>query len=583
MLLTHFLPDGGNGAYVIHAIATDNNGLSTTLGIITLYSDNINSENPFGAIDTPAPGESISGTHRVQGWALTPQPNKIPEDGSTVCVYVDNAYVGDAVYNIYRSDIAQLFPGYANSGGAMAYFELDTTAVEDGMHQLSWVVTDNAGNASGIGSRFFTVDNSTLYLKATLPAVSGSSSATAGNIQATPSAVKKIILITENYFRTIDVDDTAFYEDISGQKGRPVGVLFVGEGDQPLGILNLETSKGNLNILPLISLTDNTIDLGNITFGVNDEGIKAAIPEKDPVGPGKTINMSNTQKEKVTVLSNIMAAIVKETDVNGNGILDYSENRLYLFSFSYFYNPGYLPTYQAGSGSWSADNSDIATLGGFFTGCGYKTDNNQNWHTNRYRMEFPSSWNSSWERGHYVGYNNNDDYTQNNDGPYGDTHYPTDGTYIITIDDDLPQYDAEFSISYQEEVVQNVFIPFPTFHVEDGMLRRITWNWKWRNDFNGPSVTPDWFIRNVSIQVTDEMNLGTEESPIYKGERIYNSYGDSERYEWAGEDITGKATVHTIGVNNLPWTECDKIAFAYNDGFGNNHIVITFRRQVTIY
>ena len=49
------------------------------------------------------------------GWALTPQPATIPIDGSTISVYVDNVPVGHPIYNQYRSDIATLFPGYANS------------------------------------------------------------------------------------------------------------------------------------------------------------------------------------------------------------------------------------------------------------------------------------------------------------------------------------------------------------------------------------------------------------------------------------------------------------------------------------
>ena len=52
------------------------------------------------------------------GWALTPQPKSIPVDGSTFLVYVDGVPLGPVNYNFFRSDIATLFPGYANSSGA---------------------------------------------------------------------------------------------------------------------------------------------------------------------------------------------------------------------------------------------------------------------------------------------------------------------------------------------------------------------------------------------------------------------------------------------------------------------------------
>jgi hypothetical protein len=67
--------------------------------------------------------------------------------------------VGHPTYNIYRPDVANLFPGYANSNGAHAYFDIDMTAYENGLHQIYWIVTDNAGNAEGIGSRFFNIQN----------------------------------------------------------------------------------------------------------------------------------------------------------------------------------------------------------------------------------------------------------------------------------------------------------------------------------------------------------------------------------------------------------------------------------------
>jgi len=160
MLLTNMLPNGGNGTFTLHAYAKDLAGRKVKLGSKTITCDNAHAVKPFGALDTPGQGGEATGTNfRNQGWVLTPKPNKIPTDGSTIKVYIDGQNIGTPHYNIYRLDIATLFPGYGNSNGAMGYLDFDTTAFESGVHTIQWVATDNAGNRDGIGSRYFSIQN----------------------------------------------------------------------------------------------------------------------------------------------------------------------------------------------------------------------------------------------------------------------------------------------------------------------------------------------------------------------------------------------------------------------------------------
>ena len=162
MLLTNMLPNNGNGTFVLHAYSKDTAGHEVYLGSKIITCDNAHAVKPFGAIDTPFQGGEASGTaYRNQGWVLTPQPNKIPMDGSTITVYIDGKKIGTVKYNIFRSDIAALFPDYANSSGALAYRQIDTTAYESGLHTIQWTAVDNAGNTDGIGSRYFTVIQNT--------------------------------------------------------------------------------------------------------------------------------------------------------------------------------------------------------------------------------------------------------------------------------------------------------------------------------------------------------------------------------------------------------------------------------------
>ena len=159
MILTNMFPNGGNGAFKLSVIAVNYAGLTTLLGTRHVTGANAASLLPFGTIDTPSQGQTVSGTLVNFGWALTPAASGIPVDGSTINVYVDGIAVGHPVYNQFRSDIATLFPGRFNSNGAVGYYMIDTTLLTNGLHSISWSVRDNAGQLNGIGSRYFRVQN----------------------------------------------------------------------------------------------------------------------------------------------------------------------------------------------------------------------------------------------------------------------------------------------------------------------------------------------------------------------------------------------------------------------------------------
>jgi PcRGLX-like protein central beta sandwich domain/PcRGLX-like N-terminal RIFT barrel domain len=160
MLLTNFLPNQGNGIYTIKAIATDVSGKQVTLGSKVIHCDNANATRPFGAIDTPTQGGTASGASFINwGWALTPMPASIRTDGSTIRVWLDGEPKGNPVYNLPRSDIQSLFPGYANTNGAVGYYYIDTTQLANGIHTIAWSVTDSNNITEGVGSRYFRIQN----------------------------------------------------------------------------------------------------------------------------------------------------------------------------------------------------------------------------------------------------------------------------------------------------------------------------------------------------------------------------------------------------------------------------------------
>jgi len=160
MMLTNFLPNQGNGTYILHSIVTDRDGHQVSLGTKTIQCDNNAAVKPFGTIDTPIQGGEVSGLIWNAGWALTPQTCMIPTDGSTLWVWINGVrQEGHPDYNQYRVDIATLFPGLKNTDGAVGAYLLDTSLWDNGVHTIAWSVKDDCGRSEGLGSRFFTIMN----------------------------------------------------------------------------------------------------------------------------------------------------------------------------------------------------------------------------------------------------------------------------------------------------------------------------------------------------------------------------------------------------------------------------------------
>jgi hypothetical protein len=221
LMLTSMLPNrvsnqayGGQGALTIYAIATDLEGNRKILGrsfsaVDPTYNsptaitmENTSIAKPFGAIDTPAQGATVSGVLANFGWALTPDSNTtggeggdilIPTNGSTMTVFIDSVPVAQVTYNQCRGsvgnpvlagvycndDVANIFGNATPQAvftsrssnptkhrnldagrSAIGSYAFDTSLLSNGLHTIAWSVTDSASRTEGIGSRFFNVLNS---------------------------------------------------------------------------------------------------------------------------------------------------------------------------------------------------------------------------------------------------------------------------------------------------------------------------------------------------------------------------------------------------------------------------------------
>lgn len=111
---------------------------------------------PFGHLDSPADGETISGMFALYGWALD-------DNGliKRVEIHLDGEYIGDAAYGEPRPDVANDYPGRDNSPNFGYTFQLDTTLYSNGPHTLSALAFGPAGDQAYLipETLSFTIEN----------------------------------------------------------------------------------------------------------------------------------------------------------------------------------------------------------------------------------------------------------------------------------------------------------------------------------------------------------------------------------------------------------------------------------------
>jgi hypothetical protein len=161
LILTNMLPNQGSGTFTLHMRAIDQEGQQGVLGFRQIVAQNSTALEPFGTIDTPAQGETIGGSNYHNfGWVLSRTRRADPPGGGAVTVFVDGVAVGAPGGWTSRSDLSAVFPGYPGINTALGVYTLNTLGYGNGLHTISWVVTDNLGVSSGIGSRYFSIFNS---------------------------------------------------------------------------------------------------------------------------------------------------------------------------------------------------------------------------------------------------------------------------------------------------------------------------------------------------------------------------------------------------------------------------------------
>lgn len=142
-----------------------------------------------------------------------------------------------------------------------------------------------------------------------------------------PGKVSKILVFEAggNSYKSFTVSNGAFSFNLT--KGHPIAMIFVGTNNEYLGYLFL---KNDIAFLPLSKLKGDiaTVDLGALSsLGLVVE------PSNNPIG--NEIPFSNDEITTFAQANGLFASIIKNPDVDNNGIIDFLEGKYFNPSLGY--------------------------------------------------------------------------------------------------------------------------------------------------------------------------------------------------------------------------------------------------------
>jgi hypothetical protein len=150
-----------NGPHTVEMRVYNSNGDVNLLGRRTIQINNTINQSPFGFLDIPdAAGiTNVSGAFPVVGWAAD-------LDGiDRIEVLIDDGIVQGAIHGDPRPDVSATFPDFTGALYSGYVANIDTTRIQNGMHQLQVRAVDRLGVSKLIGRRTVQVINNDINLK----------------------------------------------------------------------------------------------------------------------------------------------------------------------------------------------------------------------------------------------------------------------------------------------------------------------------------------------------------------------------------------------------------------------------------
>jgi len=303
--------------------------------------------------------------------------------------------------------------------------------------------------------------------------------------------VKVVVFSGSGWSSVANLNSDGSFE-LSANTGTPIGLIFAGATDNFLGYLTL---GGDIDSIPLTKITDGvtTIDLQTIS----SDGI-IATPGYNPIGT--ELPLSSPEQIAMAQCNGMFASIVKNPDVDGNGVIDILESKFYRPFIAYgvsagHFSGGLTPTinstvtmdhYNVTISSQSAADAGGATVTGpGITGetCSESSGSNQ------------------------VMYSI---YSNLGSSP---TTTPTAGEYKIALQNGSGTT-LTFSIPDQSQASSKIVVAVPTVGLNsNGTINKVSWVYRMPND-PASELTPTALIESIMIQINDDSMTRLYDSPM---------------------------------------------------------------------
>ncbi len=370
-----------------------------------------------------------------------------------------------------------------------------------------------------------------------------------GEINSDSTQATKVLAIssTDSYI-IADITNNQF--SIKLDNGKPWGIVFLNSSEQPLGVLSL----GNgIESLPLQGVSAETINLLAVT---RDE--RYFIPAHNPIG--NEIVLSAAQLENIAIEDDYLTALLKNPDVNGNGLIDVLEDKFFKLEVIYFIKPGRF----TGS-DLTPTQQQTKVIEGYKLFLTVKDKN------------FPNTVNFTGPAGSPLSNSSSE-----SDMDFG-SHHVYSTTYLIDLEGTgsyIPvagvytiQYSGTtltFDLPDQEYVINNVIYPWPTLTLNgDGTMNKIDWVYK--ASAGVVSYDLNALMRSLQIQMEGVGNK-CGGSTTMSEERLYDS-----------PDLPVSPTSHTLSCQNIDWgigspspgwKNIRRVMMSYEDHYDNSYVIM---------
>jgi len=346
-------------------------------------------------------------------------------------------------------------------------------------------------------------------------------SSKASTLDASQASKVLIFYPTNSSYQTANILNGVFSIEVS--TSNPIGMIFVSVGNQFLGYLYL---KNNIASLPMSRVKSGiaTIDLGDLfSSGLVVE------PEHNPLGD--EIPLTEDERKALEQFNGLFASIVKNPDINGNGIIDCMEGEKFFLSIAYDFNSG--------------------NFGGNLT------PSMSSFGIRLYQIHFFSTTTNCPDKVTVF-------------GPNGSPFSPSRtldrvviGTYCthryVNFDNPVPLIEGEYTIEYPDElltfhipdqspILSSVIIMLPTVILnDDGTIKAIKWVYRLANG-SDESVNPASLMKNILINMSTGTDLSDQLPTII---------------------VPNTETTEVDVPYTVMWDNIYQIATSYDDVYGN--------------